>query len=80
MTAAHHPKINCPVEQWNTRIVAQLCHNGAEHQTNWDPFVQELVYRHNPASSLLDRNDAVQSCSVSSTSGSWLVGSNIVAY
>lgn len=43
----YHPQTDGQVERFTKRIVALLCHYVAEHQTDWDHFVQPLMYANN---------------------------------
>lgn len=46
-TTAYHPQANGQAERYNKIIVPRLRHHVAEHQRNWDLFVQPLTYAYN---------------------------------
>ena len=46
-TSTYHPQTNGQTEQYNGAIVSRLRHYVAEHQRNWDAFVQPLTYAYN---------------------------------
>ena len=46
-TSRYHPKTNGQIERYNSSLVTQLCHYVAEHQRNWDAFLQPLIYAYN---------------------------------
>lgn len=43
-TTAYHPQTNGQTERYNKTIVARLRHYVAEHQSDWDVYVQPLTY------------------------------------
>ena len=44
---AYHPQTNGQVERYNKTLVSRLRHYVADHQRNWDEFVQPLTYAYN---------------------------------
>lgn len=46
-TTAYHPQTNGQAERYNRTLVTRLRHFVAEHQRNWDEFVQPLTYAYN---------------------------------
>ena len=46
-TTAYHPQTNGQAERFNRTLVTRLRHFVAEHQSNWDEFVQPLTYAYN---------------------------------
>ena len=46
-TTAYHPQTNGQVERFNKTLAARLRHYVAEHQKDWDEFVQPLTYAYN---------------------------------
>ena len=46
-TSTYHPQTNGQTERYNSSIIARLRHYVAEHQRNWDTFVQPLTYAYN---------------------------------
>ena len=47
LTTAYHPQTNGQVERFNKTLAARLRHYVAEHQKDWDEFVQPLTYANN---------------------------------
>ena len=43
-TSTYHPQTNGQMERYNSTLIARLRHYVAEHQWNWDAFVQPLTY------------------------------------
>ena len=46
-TTAYHPQSNGQAERYNRTLVTRLRHFVAEHQDNWDDYVQPLTYAYN---------------------------------
>ena len=46
-TTAYHPQTNGQAERFNRTIVQRLRHYVAEHQTDWDLYIQPLTYAYN---------------------------------
>lgn len=44
---AYHPRTNAQSERFNRTIITRLRHFIAEHQRNWDIYVQPLTYAYN---------------------------------
>ena len=47
LTTAYHPQTNGQSERFNRTILDRLRHYVADHQADWDEFVQPLVYAYN---------------------------------